>query len=100
MTNRIGRRLDRLETEVQKTVGDLDNWRPGGPVFRLIDNPRDPENPKRLQEAEQFRRDHPNGLIIHRVVVYRIAASPEGWASGPCSFSFDPVDERCGRRVF
>ena len=71
MTNPIGRRLDRLETEIQKTTGDLDrSWRPGDPVFKLVDNPRDPHNPKRLEEAEQFRRDHSNGLIIHRVIVY------------------------------
>ena len=40
------------------------------PVFRLIDDPRDPENAKRLQEAERFGRDNPNGLIIHRRIVY------------------------------
>jgi len=56
----IGRRLDRLETEFQRKTD------PGhGPVFKLIDNPRGPQNPKRLQEAEQFSRENPNGLIIH-----------------------------------
>jgi hypothetical protein len=38
-------------------------------VFKLIDDPRDPENPKRLEEARQFRRDNPNGLIIRDVIV-------------------------------
>ena len=40
-----------------------------GPVFRLIDDPRDPENAKRLEEAEAFKRDNPNGLIFRRVIV-------------------------------
>ena len=64
MTNPIDRRLDRLETEVQKRTD------PGyGPVFKLIDDPRDPENPKRLEEATQFQRDNPNGMIIRHVIV-------------------------------
>ena len=55
-------RLDRLEAEVQKKAD------PGyGPV--LIDDYRDPENVKRLEKARQFKRDNPNGLIIHRVIV-------------------------------
>lgn len=54
MTNPIDRRLDRLETELQKRTD------PGrGPIFTLIDDPRDPENGKRLQEAAQFKRDNP-----------------------------------------
>lgn len=70
MTSLIGRRLDRLETEVQKRAGGSDDcWRPGGPTFQLIDDPRDPENAKRWKEAEQFRRDNPNGLIIHHIVM-------------------------------
>ena len=70
MTNWIGRRLDRLETEVQKRTGGRDNrWRPGDPVFKLIDNPADPENEQGLKEAEQFRRDNPNGLIIRHIIV-------------------------------
>jgi hypothetical protein len=64
MTNWIGRRLDRLETEVQKRTD------PGhGPIFKLIDDPRDPENAKRLGEAAQFKRDNPNGRILHLIVV-------------------------------
>jgi hypothetical protein len=64
MTNPIDRRLGRLETEVQKRTD------PGyGPVFKLIDDPRDPENGKRLEEARQFLRDNPNGQIIHHVIV-------------------------------
>ena len=63
MTNPIGRRLDRLETEVQKRTGR-------GPIFNLIDDPRDPENEKRLQEASQFKRDNPNGQILHNIVVH------------------------------
>ena len=77
MTNPIGRRLGRLESEIERRTD------PGyGPVFRLIDDPRDPENairleeadPRdpenaiRLEEAEAFKRDNPNGLIIHRVI--------------------------------
>jgi len=70
MTNPIDRRLDRLETEVQKKIGEPDRWQPGrDPVFKLIDDPRDPENPKRLEEARQFLRDNPNGLIIRHVIV-------------------------------
>ena len=70
MTNPIDRRLDRLETEVQKTIGEPNGWQPGrDPAFKLIDDPRDPENPKRLEEARQFRRDNPNGLIIRQVIV-------------------------------
>jgi len=70
MTNPIDRRLDRLETEVQKTIGEPNRWQPGrNSVFKLIDDPGDPENPKRLEEARQFRRDNPNGLIIRQVIV-------------------------------
>jgi hypothetical protein len=65
MTNPIGRRLGRLESEIDRRTD------PGyGPVFKLIDDPRDPENAKRLEEAEAFRRDHPNGLIIRRLIVH------------------------------
>jgi hypothetical protein len=64
MTNRIGRRLDRLETDVQKKTD------PGyGPVFELIDDPHDPENSKRIQGAVRFKRDNPTGLIIHRIIL-------------------------------
>jgi hypothetical protein len=65
MTNPIGRRLGRLETEVEKRTN------PGywTAVFKLFDDPRDPENPKRLEEAAQFRRDNPRGLIIHHIIV-------------------------------
>jgi hypothetical protein len=70
MTTPIGRRLDRLETEVQKRAGGSDDcWGPGGSTFQLIDDPRDPENAKRWKEAEQFRRDNPNRLIIHHIVM-------------------------------
>jgi hypothetical protein len=44
------------------------------PVFRLIDDPRDPENAQRLEAAERFRRDNPSGLLIHR----RIVCPPNG----------------------
>ena len=65
MTNPIGRRLDRLETEVQKRTD------PGyGPVFKLINDPRDPENARRLKQAEKFRRENPNGLIIQHTIVH------------------------------
>jgi hypothetical protein len=64
MTNPIDRRLDRLETEVQKRTD------PGREaVFKLIDNPYDPENAKRLEEARQFLRENPNGMIIRHVIV-------------------------------
>ena len=64
MTNPIDRRLDRLESEVQKRTD------PGrGTVFELTDNPYDPENPKRLEEARQFLRDNPTGMIIRHVIV-------------------------------
>jgi hypothetical protein len=65
MTNPIGRRLDRLEAEVQKETD------PGyGPVFELIDDPHDPENSKRIQEAARFKRDNPNGQILHHIIVH------------------------------
>ena len=64
MTNPISRRLDRLESEIERQTN------PGyPPVFNLTDNPRDPENAKRLEEAEKFRRDNPNGLIIQHTIV-------------------------------
>jgi hypothetical protein len=64
MTNYIDRRLGRLETELEKRTD------PGrGPLFKLIDNPYDPENAKRLEEARQFLRDNPNGWIIRHVIV-------------------------------
>ena len=44
-----------------------------GPVFKLIDNPRDPENAKRLEAAEKFRSNNPKGLIIRHIIV-----SPHG----------------------
>jgi hypothetical protein len=40
------------------------------PVFELIDDPRDPENAQRLEDAERFRRDNPNGLILHHLIVH------------------------------
>ena len=64
MTNPISRRIDRLESAIERRTN------PGyPPVFRLIDNPRDPENAKRLEEAERFRRDNPNGLLFCRLIV-------------------------------
>ena len=64
MTNPISRRLDRLESEIERRTN------PGyGPVFSLIDEPRDPENGKRLQEAAQFKRDNPNSRILHIIGV-------------------------------
>jgi hypothetical protein len=51
MTNPIGRRLDRLETEIERRTD------PGyGAVFKLIDDPRDPENAKRLEELHAHHR--------------------------------------------
>jgi len=38
-------------------------------VFKFIDDPRNPENPKRLAEAEKFRRDNPNGIVIRHTIV-------------------------------
>jgi hypothetical protein len=65
MTNPIDRRLDRLETEVQKRTD------PGyGPIFKLINDAHDPENAKRLEEAAEFKRDNPNGRIIHHIIVH------------------------------
>ena len=71
MTNPIGRRLGRLESEIERRTD------PGyGPVFRLIDNPRDPENAKRLEEAERFRRHNPDGLIFCRLIVHSPTGKP------------------------
>jgi len=73
MTNPNNRRLDRLESEIERRID------PGyGPVFKLIDDPRDPENAKRLEEAEKFRRDNPNGLIIRRLIVHPPKGQPNG----------------------
>ena len=75
MRNFIDRRLDRLETEVQKRTG------PGyGPVFNLIDDSRDPENGRRLQDAAQFKRDNPNGQIVHYIIVHPPNGEPN-WES-------------------
>jgi len=75
MTNPISRRLHRLETEVQKT-------HPGHePIFKLIDNPRDPENVKRLEEARQFLRDNPTGMMIRHLIVHPRTGSQIGRAS-------------------
>ncbi len=79
MTNPISRRLDRLETEVRKRTD------PGyRPVFVLIDNPRDPENAKRLEEAARFKCDNPNGLIFRHVIVSPPTGKPnwEGVSRG------------------
>ena len=71
MTNPIGRRLGRLESEIERRTD------PGyGPVFRLIDDPRDPENAKRLEEAERFRRDNPSGLLFRRLIVHPPKGEP------------------------
>ena len=65
MTNPISRRLNRLETEVRKRTD------PGyRPIFTLIDDPRDPENAQRLEDAERFRRDNPSGLLIRLRIVH------------------------------
>jgi len=78
MTNPISRRLNRLETEVQKRTD------PGyGPVFKLIDDQHDPENAKRLEEAAQFQRDNPNGLIFRRLIVRPPNGKPTVSASLP-----------------
>jgi hypothetical protein len=39
------------------------------PVFTLIDDPHDPENAQRLEDAERFGRDNPSALIIHHLIV-------------------------------
>jgi hypothetical protein len=71
MRNQVSRRLDRLETEVRKRTD------PGyRPIFTLIDDPRDPENAKRLEAARQFQRDNPNGLIIRHLIVHPPKGKP------------------------
>jgi hypothetical protein len=71
MTNPISRRIGRLENEIERRIDPC-----YGPVFKLIDDPRDPENAKRLEEAEKFRRDHPNGLIFRRLAVHPPKGQP------------------------
>jgi hypothetical protein len=74
MTNHIDRRLDRLETEVQKRTD------PGyGPIFKLIDDPDHPENAKRWGEAWRFRLENPNGLIIHTFIVSPPNGDADWW---------------------
>ena len=46
------------------------------PVFELIDDPRDPENAQRMEDAKRFRRDNPNGLIIRRFIVHPPMGEP------------------------
>ncbi len=71
MTNPISRRLDRLESEIERRTN------PGyPPVFELIDDPRDPENAQRLEDAERFRRDNPNGLLIRCLIVHPPKGEP------------------------
>jgi hypothetical protein len=65
MTNPISRRLGRLESEIERRTNSG-----YGPVFSLIDDPRDPENGKRSQEAAQFKRDNPSGRILHHIIVH------------------------------
>jgi hypothetical protein len=66
MTNPISRRLGRLESEVQKRT---DPGHGHGAIFKLIDDPHDPQNAKRLDEAAQFKRDNPHGRIIHHIII-------------------------------
>ena len=99
MTKPISRRLSRIETEIQKKIGEPDRWRPGDPVFELIDNPRDPQNPKRLQEAEQFRRDNPNGLLFRCFIVHPPKGEPT-WEHVPREEReryLAAYDRRCAR---
>ena len=77
MTNSISRRLNHIETAIQKRTDPA-----YGPVFKLIDDPRDPENARRLEEAERFRRDNPNGLIFRRVIVPPPTGKPN-WEGVP-----------------
>jgi hypothetical protein len=56
------RRLDRLE---ERQGLDRDSRA----VFRLINDPADPDNAERLAGAERFQRDHPNGLLIERFIL-------------------------------
>jgi hypothetical protein len=77
MTNPISRRLDRLESEIERRTN---TGYP--PVFELIDNPRDPENAQRLEDAERFRRDNPNGLIIRWFIVHPPKGEPN-WEQVP-----------------
>jgi hypothetical protein len=64
MTNPISRRIGRLESEIERIID------PGyGPVFKLIDDPHDPENAKRWAKAWQVTLENPNGLMFGRVIV-------------------------------
>jgi hypothetical protein len=40
-----------------------------GPVFEYIDDPKDPDNGEKLADAQRFRRENPNGLIMHWIIV-------------------------------
>jgi hypothetical protein len=97
MTNPIGRRIDRLESHVEKTTN------PGyGPVFQLHDDPRDPDNAKRLAEAVQFRLEYPHGMILHSIVI----SPPDGhpnWeqfhATGSSAEYADQQAAECSARL-
>jgi hypothetical protein len=94
MTNPISRRLDRPESEIES---------PGyPPVFTLIDDPRDPGNAQRLEDAERFRRDNPNGLIIRHLIVHPPNGKPnwEGVSRGERERWLAAYDRYDGKNVF
>jgi hypothetical protein len=96
MTHPIARRLDRLETEVQKKEPAY------GPVFELLDDPRDTDNAKRLAEAVQFKLQHPHGMILHRIIV-RPPDGHQNWehfhATGSSAEIADQQSEGCSARL-
>jgi hypothetical protein len=69
MTNPTSRRLDRLEGEIERRTA------PGyGPIIKLMDDPRDPENVKNWEKAVLFKHENPDGLFIRHFIV----SSPNG----------------------
>jgi hypothetical protein len=84
MATPAGCRPSNLKSYVKIGEGKMTNLEiksPGyPPVFTLIDDPRDPENAQRLEDAERFRRDNPSGLIIHRLIV-RPPRGKSNWAN-------------------
>jgi hypothetical protein len=41
-----------------------------GPVYRWIDDSKDPDNSEKRKAAEKWMRENPDGLVIHHIIVH------------------------------